>query len=177
MANAIVIARVLPGRGIGGDRRNAPKQATLLFLLSVISALPWGGYGAPVHRCRSDSAPSEAARFPQLEPFMSKNEAVISAGKGVTFVNIIEVSPENQAKVIDVLNEGVEKVIRHKDGFISASILASKDGTSVINIAQWENPDNVKAVREDPAAQEYVKRTAALAKAAPNLYSVVSVHA
>lgn len=112
-----------------------------------------------------------------MEPFMSKNEAVISAGKGVTFVNIIEVSPENQAKVIDVLNEGVEKVIRHKDGFISASILASKDGTSVINIAQWENPDNVKAVREDPAAQEYVKRTAALAKAAPNLYSVVSVHA
>ena len=108
---------------------------------------------------------------------MAKNEAVISAGKGVTFVNVIEVAPENQAKVIEVINEGVEKVIRHKEGFISASILASKDGTSVINIAQWEHPENVKAVREDPVAAEYVKRTAALAKAAPNLYSVVSVHA
>jgi quinol monooxygenase YgiN len=108
---------------------------------------------------------------------MAKNEAVISAGKGVTFVNIIEVTPDNQAKLIEVLNEGVEKVIRHKDGFISASILASKDGTSVINIAQWESPANVAAVREDPAAQEYAKKTAAIAKAVPNLYSVVSVHA
>lgn len=106
---------------------------------------------------------------------MRKNEAVIRADETVTFINVFEVDPARQAQLVDVLNEGADQVIRHRPGCISVSILASKDGTKVVNYAQWRSADDIKATREDPRAQEYAKKSAQLAQAAPSIYSVSSV--
>ncbi|WGW11294.1 antibiotic biosynthesis monooxygenase [Saxibacter everestensis] len=94
----------------------------------------------------------------------------------VTFINVIDVEPSKQQEVIDVLNEGTEKVMSHRPGFISATLLASADKSRVINIARWESADDVRATQKEPAAAEYAKRTAAIAKAGPGLYSVVGEH-
>ncbi|MDF1488390.1 antibiotic biosynthesis monooxygenase family protein [Tessaracoccus caeni] len=91
----------------------------------------------------------------------------------ITFVNIVDVDPSQQQEVIDLLVEGTEKVMSKRPGFISVTLLASLDKRRVINVARWETPDDVKATQSDPAAAEYAKRTAAIAKAAPGLYTVV----
>ncbi len=91
-----------------------------------------------------------------------------------TFINVIDVDPPRQAQLIDLLKEGVEKVFRHRQGFISATLLASVDGRRVVNVARWASAADIKAAQGDPGAAEYAKRTAEIAMASPNLYSVVA---
>ncbi|AZT91838.1 MULTISPECIES: antibiotic biosynthesis monooxygenase family protein [Micrococcales] len=91
----------------------------------------------------------------------------------VTFVNVIDVEPEKQPELVELLKEGTEKVMKHRPGFISVTLLASADKTRVLNVAQWESADDVKATQSDPEAAEYAKKTAGIAKASPGLYQVV----
>lgn len=104
------------------------------------------------------------------------SEPVIRRGDDpVTFINVFDVDAAKQQALVDVLIEGAEKVIRHRPGFVSVSILASKDGTRVVNYAQWRSQEDIAATMADPQAQAYAKKAAELAKAAPHVYSVVSV--
>ena len=93
-----------------------------------------------------------------------------------TVINVFDVEASKQQDLIDVLNEGTEKVFRQRPGFVSVNILASKDGTKVVNFAQWRTPADVQATLADAGAQEYAKKAAALGKPAPGIFSVVSVH-
>lgn len=105
------------------------------------------------------------------------NETVIRVDDNLaTLINVFEVEPGRQAELVAVLDEGAEKVIRHRPGCVSVNILASKDGSRVVNYAQWRSPEDAQATMADPAAQEYAKKAAALGKPAPSVYSVVSVH-
>jgi quinol monooxygenase YgiN len=92
-----------------------------------------------------------------------------------TLINVFETEPDKQEELVGVLNEGLEKVIRHRPGFVSGTVLASKDGSKVVNYAQWRSPADIQATMADPAAQEYGKKAAALGTPAPSVYSVVSV--
>ncbi|MFF2861880.1 antibiotic biosynthesis monooxygenase family protein [Streptomyces rubiginosohelvolus] len=96
------------------------------------------------------------------------------SGHLVTLINTFEVDPAKQEELVTVLNEGLDKVFRHRPGFVSAHILASKDGSRVVNYAQWRGPEDVQATLADPAAQEYARRTGALGTPAPVVYTVVS---
>jgi heme-degrading monooxygenase HmoA len=91
----------------------------------------------------------------------------------VTFINVIEVEPTKQEEVVQILQEGTDKVISKRPGFISLKLFASKDGTKVVNIAQWKSPADIKATQDDPAAAEYAMRTAAIAKPGPGIYALV----
>ncbi|WP_327044862.1 antibiotic biosynthesis monooxygenase [Microbispora sp. NBC_01189] len=94
----------------------------------------------------------------------------------VTFINVFDVDPSKQQELIAILNEGAEKVMRHRPGFISVNVLAGADGTRVVNLAQWRTPDDLRATAGDPEAQVFAKRAAEIAKAAPQPYKVVSVY-
>ena len=104
-------------------------------------------------------------------------ETVIREGdKVATFINILELKdPAKLQDLIDVLNEGTEKVIKHQPGFISVNLFASRDGSRVVNLAQWSSPDDIKAVATNPDAQVFAKKAAELATPAPGPYSVASV--
>lgn len=103
-------------------------------------------------------------------------EAVIRADDNLTTViNVFEVEAAKQDELVRVLIEGADKVVRHRPGFVSANILASRDGSQVVNYAQWRSPADLEAILTDPTVQEYGKRAAELATPAPNVYSVVSV--
>ncbi|MBX6383861.1 MAG: antibiotic biosynthesis monooxygenase [Microbispora sp.] len=93
-----------------------------------------------------------------------------------TFINVFDVDPSQQQELIAILNEGTEKVIRHRPGFVSVNILASADGSRVVNLAQWRSVDDIKATASDPEAQAYAKKAAEIAKAQPQPYKVVSVY-
>jgi quinol monooxygenase YgiN len=105
------------------------------------------------------------------------SESVIRVGdEPLTLVNVFDVEAEKQQELVDVLVEGTEKVMQHRPGFVSVNLLASKDGTRVVNYAQWRSQDDVQATVADPEVQGYARRAAELAQATPHVYSVVSVH-
>jgi quinol monooxygenase YgiN len=108
---------------------------------------------------------------------MGELQSVIRADDGtVTLVNVFSVEPAVQQELVDVLTEGAEKVVRHRPGFISVNILASVDGTRVVNYAQWSSLDAVQETMRDPGAQAFAKRAGALATPDPHPYRVVAVH-
>lgn len=92
----------------------------------------------------------------------------------VTFMNVLDVEPSKQQELLDLLAEGTEKVVSHRPGFVSVTLLASADGGRVVNIARWESADAVKATQADPEAAQYARRTAEIATAAPGIYRVVA---
>ncbi len=97
--------------------------------------------------------------------------------KGVTLINIYEVATDNQTKLVKLLAEGTEKVMRTMRGFVSVSIHQSLDGTRVANYAQWESKEDFDRMLKSPEAQAQMKQFAALAKSvSPVLYRVSSVH-
>lgn len=91
-----------------------------------------------------------------------------------TFVNIFDVEPGRQEDLVEVLETGARKVIRRRPGFLSLEILASLDGTRVVNVARWRRPDDARATMTDPAAAEHARRAAALATGSPGLYRVAA---
>ena len=54
----------------------------------------------------------------------------------VTLINVFTVAPENQQRLVDVLVDATQTVMRKQPGFISAIIHRSFDGTTVTNYAQ-----------------------------------------
>jgi quinol monooxygenase YgiN len=107
---------------------------------------------------------------------MERRETVIPGGdEPVTFISVFDVDASDQQELIGLLAEGTEEVMRHRPGFVSVSVLASNDGTRVVNYAQWRSQADVKATLADPDAQRYAHRAAELAVATPHVYSVVFV--
>jgi quinol monooxygenase YgiN len=107
---------------------------------------------------------------------MERNEPVIRVGEEpVTLINVFDVDPANQLELVALLTEGTENAVRHRPGFVSMSVLASNDGTRVVNYAQWRSYDDVKATIADPDVQGYARMAAELAQATPHVYSVVAV--
>ena len=92
----------------------------------------------------------------------------------VVFVNLIDVDPNRYEQLMEILKEGNDSVIRHRNGFISCLLLASADRSRVITVARWTSADAIKAVASDPVVAEYVKRTAAVAKATPAVCAIVA---
>lgn len=93
-----------------------------------------------------------------------------------TLINVFTVAPERQRELVNLLDEATEKVMRHRDGFVSANIHASLDGQRVVNYAQWKSVDHFQAMLADPVAREHMEAISALAEADPKLYTVEATH-
>jgi quinol monooxygenase YgiN len=94
-----------------------------------------------------------------------------------TLINVFTVEPERARQLADLLAAATEDVMRHIDGFISANIHVSTDGTRVVNYAQWRNAAAFQAMLQNPAAQQHMAACAELASSYhPHLYTVESVH-
>jgi quinol monooxygenase YgiN len=94
-----------------------------------------------------------------------------------TLINVFTVQPERARQLADLLTAATEEVMQHIDGFVSANIHLSTDGTRVVNYAQWRNAEAMQAMRSNPTAQEHMTRCADLAdRFEPHLYTVESVH-
>ena len=55
----------------------------------------------------------------------------------LTLINIFTVEPVNQQELIDLLVEATRTSVRNVQGFVSASLHRSLDGTKVAMYAQW----------------------------------------
>jgi len=96
----------------------------------------------------------------------------------LTLINVYEVEPEKQAKLVRLLSEVTETFICRQPGFVSVSIHSSVDGKRVVNYAQWASKEDFEGFMKKPEVQEQLKRFASFAKTvSPGLYKVNAVHA
>lgn len=102
---------------------------------------------------------------------------ISKANAVVTLINTFTVKPENQAQLVQLLEEATEQVMSHLPGFVSANLHASLDGTRVVNYAQWRDEAAYKAVLADERAKPHMMKAAALAQGfEPVLYKVSATH-
>ena len=105
---------------------------------------------------------------------MTEGSFDMSESSEAVFVNVIEVDPDRYEQLMEILKEGNDSVIRHFKGFISCVLLVNADRSRVITVARWTTADAIKALASDPVIAGYAKRTAALAKATPAVFSVAA---
>ncbi len=95
----------------------------------------------------------------------------------VTLVNTFTVEPEHQQELVDVLVAATDEIIQHRQGFISANIHVSTDGTRVVNYAQWESVEAMQAMLTDPESKKHTDAAGQIAESFdPHVYTVASVH-
>jgi heme-degrading monooxygenase HmoA len=94
----------------------------------------------------------------------------------VTLINVFTVAPEDQQRLVDVLVDATQAVMRNQQGFISANIHRSLDGTRVTHYAQWRSPEAFEAMLGDREAAEHMGEAAKIAESfEPHLYEVTFV--
>jgi quinol monooxygenase YgiN len=81
----------------------------------------------------------------------------------ITLINVFTIEPEHQQQLIQLLKEGTETLMATMPGYVAASAHKSKDGRRVINYSQWRSPQDIEAMRQQPAVGPYMQRVAALA--------------
>jgi quinol monooxygenase YgiN len=92
-----------------------------------------------------------------------------------TMINTFTVEPQNQQRLVDLLVETTESVMRHVPGFISANIHASTDGTKVINYAQWQSQAHIDAMLANPEVHPHFTDVRAIARPERGIFRVVHV--
>src|SRR5215204_4506164 len=91
----------------------------------------------------------------------------------VTLINVFTVAPEDQQRLVDVLVDATQKVMRKQPGFVSANIHRSLDGRRVTNYAQWRSREAFEAMLQNQVATEHMGKAARIAeKFEPHLYEV-----
>lgn len=94
-----------------------------------------------------------------------------------TLINVFTVEPERARELVELLTTATDEVMQHVDGFISANIHLSADGTRVVNYAQWRDAEAMQAMQQNPTARQHMVLCAAVADGfEPHLYTVESVH-
>ena len=66
----------------------------------------------------------------------------------VTLINVFSCEPENQQALIDAWIRATEQTLGKLPGIVSASIHKRKDGTRVVNYAQWKTSGNWEKLLE-----------------------------
>jgi heme-degrading monooxygenase HmoA len=98
---------------------------------------------------------------------------IAKANDVVTLINVFTVAPEDQQRLVDVLVEATQAVMRKQPGFVSANIHKSLDGTRVANYAQWRSREAFEAMLRDREAAEHMGEAARIAESfEPHLYEV-----
>jgi len=94
----------------------------------------------------------------------------------VTLINVFTVDPSSQRRLVNMLIETTKQVMKKQEGFISANIHKSLDGTRVVNYAQWESKEAFEKRLRNPKAIVHMNEVLSIAKSVEgSLYEVVFV--
>jgi quinol monooxygenase YgiN len=96
--------------------------------------------------------------------------------KVLTLINVFTVRPEDQQRLLDLLESATEETISKMPGFISASFHKSSDGVRIANYAQWESQEAFERIFQDPEARKHIEEAQKLGNADYHIYQVHSTH-
>jgi quinol monooxygenase YgiN len=95
----------------------------------------------------------------------------------IVLTNVFTVSPANQQRLVDILTNATNVFVRQANGFISAILHRSIDGTRVTMYAQWQSVSEYQAMREDPGLRAFFEEVLSIAEFEPGAYEVVRTFA
>ncbi len=70
--------------------------------------------------------------------------------KGFTLINVFTVEPQNQERLVKILEKATEEIMRNLNGFVSANIHRSLDGVRVVNYANGKARKPLKICLKTP---------------------------
>jgi quinol monooxygenase YgiN len=76
----------------------------------------------------------------------------------VVLINTFRVKPGRADDLISLLTTATENTVQHLPGFISANFHVSKDGSRVLNYAQWRSTEDFEGAMRAPQFQEHIKQ-------------------
>jgi quinol monooxygenase YgiN len=97
--------------------------------------------------------------------------AISKDAKVVTFINIFNVEPANQQRLVELLARFTDTSVRHAPGFISSALHRSLDGTKVTMYSQWRTIEDYEAMRKAPPP--FLREALTFATFEPGTYEVV----
>ena len=68
----------------------------------------------------------------------------------VTLINVFTVAPEDQQRLLDLLVEATESVMKGLPGFVSANLYKSFDGTKVAILRSVAKPGGLRGDAREP---------------------------
>ena len=91
----------------------------------------------------------------------------------ITSINtfIVEDSSKQQ-RVVEILKDATQQILIKHDGFISARIHKSLDGTKVVNYVQWEDKKAIEKMLNDPSVIIHMNDVATIANVDRSLYEL-----
>jgi quinol monooxygenase YgiN len=95
----------------------------------------------------------------------------------LTVINVFTVSPDQQARLLELLARATQSSVRHVPGFVSAALHRSLDGTKVTMYAQWRTAEDYQRMRSRSDTSPFLAEAMTLATFDPGLYEVVEVFA
>src|SRR6202049_2494993 len=93
----------------------------------------------------------------------------------LTLINVFTVQPHDQQKLIDLLTLATESSVIKLEGFISASLHRSIDGSKVTMYAQWRSMEDYQKMHSNPGASPYLTQALKMAKFEPGTYEVAQI--
>jgi quinol monooxygenase YgiN len=102
---------------------------------------------------------------------------IFKDNKVLTLINVFTAEPGKQQELVRLLGQATQGSVRYVQGFISASLHRSLDGTKVVMYAQWRSIEDYQAMRSSPSASPYMQQALALAQFEPGMYEVVETFA
>lgn len=91
----------------------------------------------------------------------------------IVLINVFTVDPANQQRLIEILTEATQGSVNRAEGFISATLHRSLDGTKVTMYAQWRRLEDYEAMRRDAGPLTFFQDALAIATFDPGIYQVV----
>jgi len=86
-----------------------------------------------------------------------------TGNKLTVLVTVFTVQPENEQKLIDLIEEGTSSLFSVQPGYISCSVHRGSDARHVVLYGQWETLQSIEAFRKVPEIGEYTKKILQLA--------------
>lgn len=112
--------------------------------------------------------------FYEIVSSVGKIPAYISVENGYpTGINFIDVSPEKSQEIIKVFSNYYKNILQNMNGFVSANLHKSDDGTRIINYVQWDSFDGLTSLFRDETAKEFNKELKEISSPDWNLFKVV----
>jgi len=90
----------------------------------------------------------------------------------LTLINVFRVKTEDQGQLIDLLTKATKESVSKLDGFISASLHKSKDGTKVVMYAQWKSEEHYQNMRRNASASPFLDEALKIATFEMGMYDV-----
>ena len=92
----------------------------------------------------------------------------------IVLINTFHVAPEKAEKLVDLLENATEEVMKRQPGFVSANLHVSEDRKRIINYAQWRTKEDLAAMQKNPEARTHMEEAAKLATSfEPVLYDLL----